>query len=338
MVKLGLVIALVGSFGSGCTYIAEEVLGDMDFEKISLSDILREEYKKEYKESEPSRADLQKYGTEIRLKKGTGYLAEQAIKAINNSERNFVIDSIRNPGELEKLKSSLRDLIIIGVYASKDTRWERVAKFYDNYRQFEDDDKTDQDEGVHHGQRVTACYLYADMVVDNEKTIHGKGSNSYKYLKNQLERCLCLVTKPGSIPPSEDETLMAVAYANSQRSSCHKRRVGAIIVDSKGHILSSGYNEVPGTNSEPCLDKYGKCYRDKIKDDFAAKIRDYGFSDEDSRSIQKAMWEEFKILDRCRALHAEEQAILNLVRFGSRIPNEMTMYDSTAQIPCKSIF
>ena len=39
--------------------------------------------------------------------------------------------------------------------------------------------------------------------------------------------------------------LMAVAHAISQLSSCHSRKVGCILVDAWGHIISTGYNGPP---------------------------------------------------------------------------------------------
>ena len=60
---------------------------------------------------------------------------------------------------------------------------------------------------------------------------------------------------------------MAKAYAASMRSSCLKRKVGAVIVDITGDVFSSGYNEVPAANNT-CKCEYGMCYRDKLKKDY----------------------------------------------------------------------
>lgn len=42
--------------------------------------------------------------------------------------------------------------------------------------------------------------------------------------------------------PSIDETLMEIAYVWSRRGTCSRRHVGSVISDSRGVILSSGYN------------------------------------------------------------------------------------------------
>lgn len=86
---------------------------------------------------------------------------------------------------------------------------------------------------------------------------------------------------------------MVTAYANSLKSYCEKRRVGAILTDENGNIISSGFNDAP-TGQKSCKAKYGKCYRDHLKDKYKVDNT-------------------FKMLDYCRALHAEENAILNLI-------------------------
>ena len=54
------IIGLTGPFGSGCTYIAKNILNADGYEIISLSDILREEIK--HTVSAPTRTELQDLG------------------------------------------------------------------------------------------------------------------------------------------------------------------------------------------------------------------------------------------------------------------------------------
>ena len=50
------VVGLVGPFGSGCSYVAKKIVENHGYEYLSLSDVLREEYKKE----NPNKRDLPK--------------------------------------------------------------------------------------------------------------------------------------------------------------------------------------------------------------------------------------------------------------------------------------
>ena len=57
--------------------------------------------------------------------------------------------------------------------------------------------------------------------------------------------------------PSLDEVMMAIALVLSQRATCAKRKVGCVLVDSRGRILSTGYNGVPAgrphCTESPCV-------------------------------------------------------------------------------------
>ena len=44
---------------------------------------------------------------------------------------------------------------------------------------------------------------------------------------------------------SRDEYFMIIARAAARRSTCRRRAVGAVIVDQRGRILSTGYNGSP---------------------------------------------------------------------------------------------
>lgn len=335
-----IVCAMVGSFGSGCSYIVDRMLVEKHgFYKVSLSEILRDELRRETGTASPSRDQLQQYGTKLRQRYGSGHLAERALGQIRQmaDEKSVVVDSVRNPEELAVLRREFAAFYSIGVYATHETRWERVKEQYSgNQANFTKDDKIDKDEGVPYGQRVTDCFLEVDVVIDNNKQVTCLDSDDGRSLVNQISAFLDLVDEPGCRPPNDDESFMAMAYAVGQRSSCMKRKVGALIVDARrGSILSSGYNEIPGNpDIDSCTKKHGGCYRGHLKSRFHDNLLEAGrgFSEKDAKTIEDLLWPEFKILDRCRSLHAEEMSILNMVRSGSHIAEDAVIYVTT--FPC----
>lgn len=56
--------------------------------------------------------------------------------------------------------------------------------------------------------------------------------------------------------PTKDEYFLLMATVVSSRSTCPRRQVGAIFVNERGHILSTGYNGVamgmPHCTDHPC--------------------------------------------------------------------------------------
>lgn len=125
---------------------------------------------------------------------------------------------------------------------------------------------------------------------------------------------------------------MTMAYANSMRSSCTQRKVGALIIDECGNVFSSGYNEVP-SSERPCKNTYGMCYRKYIREDLNKKLKTIIGDDEMAEKVSSAVKKDSKMLDYCRALHAEESAIVNMARLSvSANLSKATLYTTT--YPC----
>jgi dCMP deaminase len=109
----------------------------------------------------------------------------------------------------------------------------------------------------------------------------------------------------GRSRPSKHEHFLNRAKVVAERSTCLRRRVGAIIVDKEGVELSSGYSGAP-RHTEHCID-IGKCLRMELK-------------------IPSG-----KNYELCRAVHAEQNAIINAARTGARIVGG-EMYISSEKI------
>lgn len=312
------VIGLVGPFGSGCSYVASKLKEVHGYEVISLSDILRTEYRNENsRRREPGRKDLQDYGNKIRKEKGSGYLAESAIAQIEaDKSKKYVVDSIRNPQEILLLRKAFAGFFLFGVFAEPDVRWNRVKGKYSNDRRtFDEDDSRDSGEKFDYGQQVTDSFRMSDIIVLNNENIIPNNENEKIFL-TKLKHNVDLIEGNEAFQPTYIETNMAIAYASSMRSSCLKRKVGATIVDVSGDVFSSGYNEVPAAN-DTCKREYGMCYRDKLKADYKESLKDVIKKDKERNASYELFKNNFKILDYCRALHAEENAILNVARVGA---------------------
>lgn len=77
------VVGLVGPFGSGCSYVAEKIVENHGYEYLSLSAVLREEYKKEKPNKRKiERKELQDFGDKIRETKGAENLFNRGKRSI----------------------------------------------------------------------------------------------------------------------------------------------------------------------------------------------------------------------------------------------------------------
>jgi len=103
--------------------------------------------------------------------------------------------------------------------------------------------------------------------------------------------------------PSWDEYFLQIASVVSQRSTCLRRQVGAVLVLDK-RILATGYNGAP--SGLPHCAEVG-CLRQ-------------------AHNVPSGERHEL-----CRGLHAEENALLQAARYGIRIEGA-TIY--TTHVPC----
>lgn len=341
------IIGLAGSFGSGCSYIANYILKDRrGYQFLSLSEHVLKSLFKENTRKNPDqvpRRELQVFGDQIRERKGHGFFAEEIIKRIKEGQTKkangkWVVDSIRNPAEIRALRRFSQNFFLFGVYSEKEVRWVRTKPRYgNNRREFDEDDQNDTGEdNPLHGQRVGDCFYEADIVFKNNDRYETVGNEDFDKFAGRIGEYVDLVSQPlrRQGPIRQEEALMAMAYAISQRSSCLKRKVGAVIVDPSGNVISSGFNEVPSTE-KPCEKKYKCCYRDWVCSKFFENLKGKVPETENKEGELRVLFrKQFKILDYCRALHAEENAIVNLARYGSSAPlDECTLYCTT--YPCR---
>ena len=104
--------------------------------------------------------------------------------------------------------------------------------------------------------------------------------------------------------PSWDEYFMGIAQLTAKRSTCLRRSVGAVIVADR-HIIATGYNGAP-RGIDHCAQR-GGCLREEM-----------GIPSGERHEL-------------CRALHAEQNAIIQAAAFGHSIEGA-TIYITHA--PC----
>ena len=106
--------------------------------------------------------------------------------------------------------------------------------------------------------------------------------------------------------PSYDDYFMEMAYIVSKRSTCIRRKVGAILVKDK-HILSTGYNGAPKGHKHCSIEG---CLRKK-------------------NNVPSGERHEI-----CRGLHAEQNVIIQAAVFGVQIKNSILYCTDTPCIVC----
>src|SRR3954467_4454716 len=118
-----MLIGLTGRNASGKGEVAR-YLEKKSFYYYSLSDVIRDEIRS--RGLDPTRELLITIGNELRQKHGANILAERILARIED-DRHYVIDSIRNPAEVEAFRAA-KHFKLIRIEAPPDVRFQRIVK------------------------------------------------------------------------------------------------------------------------------------------------------------------------------------------------------------------
>jgi len=166
-----MIIGLTGRISSGKGFI-KDFLEKIGFEYCTISDVIREEAAK--RGIEITRKNLQDLGNEVRNKEGVGGWVRRLIEKMDLN-KNYIVDGIRNPGEVEELRK-LNNFFLIAVDAPQEKRYERLrlrAKPSDpkTWEGFLEIDIRDFGEDDPKGQQVCKCMEMADFFIFNNSDL-----------------------------------------------------------------------------------------------------------------------------------------------------------------------
>ena len=230
-----MIIGLTGPNAAGKGEVAR-YLERRGFHYFSLSDEIRDEVRQ--RGLEISRERLIDVGNELRARFGPAVLAERVLSR-TASDRNYVVDSIRNPAEVEAFRRR-RDFVLLSVDAEAAARFERslrrgregAPQTLSGFAQQEERELHSPDPAA---QQLVATRALADLTIRNDGSIE----DLHRELDRVLPRIMSRVPRP-----DWDEYFMSIARVVAARSNCIKRKVAAIIVKDK-RVISTGYNGTP---------------------------------------------------------------------------------------------
>ncbi|MFA6328669.1 MAG: deaminase [Candidatus Micrarchaeia archaeon] len=293
---MALIIGLTGENCAGKGTVADYLV-QKGFYYYSLSDAIREELANEGKEI--TREALIAKGNELRRNFGADVLAKRTIAKLL-PDRNYVVDSIRNPAEAKALLATGKTTLVY-VTASTKLRFERMrARKREgdprSFEAFQVIDKAEMASKDEFGQSLSEVFALATKKLDNDSV--------FRELYSVVDDLLAGISADfKSKRPGWDAYFMGIARVVATRSNCIKRHVAAVIVKDK-RIISTGYNGTP-RGIRNCDE--GGCPRCN------------SFADSGTK------------LDECVCSHGEENAIVQASYHGISI-KDATIY--TTFSPC----
>ena len=272
----------------------------------------------------------------------------QIIKAFRVYDKNhnrrtlIVIDALRNPFEVLYFRERYSAFYLMAIHTEEKLRRDALYK-----KGFRIDEIEHLDEVESGKSNFSASYEKIDIdkcieLADIHLAHDGTDKDHNRDMVNQIFTYVALIFHPGLIPPSPFERCMQIAYTAKLNSGCLSRQVGAAVTNEHFSVQSIGWNTV-AEGQTPC--SLRNLY-DLFKDEDEGAFSDFERFNEDFDKEKKILIQAYEPvktklnglnLSYCfkdvytsskekqrnnqvhtRSLHAEENAFLQLAKYGTQ--------------------
>jgi deoxycytidylate deaminase len=255
---------------------------------------------------------------------------------------HFVIDALRNPYEIYYFRYRYSGFYAVSVSTPNEDRIKRLkidpkSKLTDDQIKLLDQQEY-PNESAHKPsgaekfvwQDIQKCTEVSDIHISNPE-------DKFFNVKKMILKYVALMLHPGLINPSLQERCMQIAFQARLNSGCISRQVGAVVTDNDYAIKAVGWNNPP-QGQTPCLLRHAG---NLIEANDTLAYSDYELTNEKFRTYAKENLQSLQThgelagrkLPYCfkdiqnklegeknqvhtRALHAEENAFLQISKYG----------------------
>ncbi len=255
--------------------------------------------------------------------------------SVNHERTRICIDALRNSIEIQYFRDRYRAFYVFAVNTENEDRQNRL-QLNKKEMQTLDEIEYPHNNTVFYHQNIQACLEISDIYLYNPHV------SNYKYyeLSEQIIKYIALILQPGLVAPTSIERCMQLAFNAKYNSGCLSRQVGAVVTGDDFAIRSVGWNDVP-KGQIPCNLRCVEDYcRNKDDETFSEYELNNELFYEAMQSINDALKQSSdkqnksgKYYAYCfkdiynglknqknqvytRALHAEENAFLQIAKYG----------------------
>lgn len=295
-----MIIGITGTNAAGKGIIVD-FLKERRFKHFSVREYLTEQLTNQ--NLSINREHMQTLANRLREQYGPAYIITQLYEKAR-AYQNAIIESVRCPGEITALRKN-PEFLLLGVEADQKIRFERAVSRNSStdigltFEKFIEDEEKEKNNQEPFKQNITKCLEEADILLSNNNTVPEFYSKLERY--SSFDNNGYLIVRP-----TFDEIFMKETYTWAARSTCIRRKVGAVISTPEHAMISQGYNGSPrGTPN--CID--------------------LGFCERQKNNVPSG-----QRLETCRAVHAEPNAIINAGLQGKSVKGDL-LYCTT--FPCQ---
>ena len=174
---------------------------------------------------------------------------------IKNNNRAFVtIDAIRNPFEAYFFHQRYSGFYLLSINTPNEERLNHLRKSH----KFSEEQITALDtkeypeklsgKDIYISQNIQKCIEISDIHLNNPD----RNEFNNNELSSQLFWYISLILHPGLVTPTSIERGMQLAFSAKLNSGCISRQVGAVVTDNNYSIKAVGWNSTP-EGQTPCL-------------------------------------------------------------------------------------
>lgn len=297
--------------------------------------------------------NIRKYGS-VKPVHEVGYesfsgLAEKIDKFISEYiirnetiPKRIVIDALRSPADILCFREKYAYFYLVSVSADESVRRSNLFKANITAEQMDKIDKGEDKPAGGIYDEYANIYISRCIEISDIHLVNYENQDSdHKKIVGQLLRYVALILHPGLVTPTKYERVMQVAVTAKLNSGCLSRQVGATVTNDKFSVMSIGWNEVP-EKQVPCSLRYlddlttdndpksfstfehspkFKTLIKPVHDAFKKSLTEtnngihltYCFKDIFTTGTERQKFNQV----HTRSLHAEENAFLQLSKYGS---------------------
>ncbi|WP_343532530.1 hypothetical protein [Pedobacter sp.] len=277
----------------------------------------------------------------------TANTINRIIKCVrqSGSPTKIVIDSLKNSLELMYFKEKYSAFYMISVNREEEARKKYLNKKFKKQQEHVQE-LLNLDEAEYASNHFSKG-MFASPDVENciQKSEFHISNIDDAFIDKQLVKLLALIHQPGIVTPSAIERCMQIAYNAKLNSGCISRQVGAVITDANFSVKSVGWNDV-AQHQLPCnlrnathlindispnhfsdyekngSVKFGIGKEEKFLTLFKNDFESLNPDDLEGRNCSYCFksfqnsYEGEKNQVHTRSLHAEENAMMQIVKYG----------------------
>lgn len=282
--------------------------------------------------------------------------AVRYVNSLSDKPTYIVLDAIRNPYEAIYLRDRYASFYLMAINTENENRIKHLQSShkYSSIQIAALDSKEYPDKLSGYSkfisQNIQKCIELADIHINNPRI----DEYSTSELRSQLAWYSALMLHPGLIMPTSVESCMQIAYGVKQNSGCISRQVGAVVTDKSYSVKAVGWNNTP-QGQVPCILRSAEDLLNGVDE------QAYSTFEKNDSSFRKILTDKFCLIRRVphingrnlsfcfkdikneadkksnqvhtRALHAEENAFLQISKFGGQAIQGGILF--TTASPCE---